>query len=291
MDFDFALILVCIVAFCGMLWLLDIFLLKPQRTQQAESLIQQREAKKGSNKKHSAAAEADEEFQQQLAEIQQEPLVIEYAKSFFPVLFLVLCLRSFLVEPFQIPTGSMIRTLGIGDFVLVNKYAYGVRLPVIGTKILDVGEPKRGEIMVFIPPHEDKYYIKRVVGLAGDTIRFEDNLLYVNGELIEQEYVQDITIDTSLGELPGKLYWEELGGFRHYTQIIDARLRQRDRNTWIVPNGHYFMMGDNRNNSEDSRVWGTVSEDKIVGKAIAVWMHKDPGWNLPTFSRNRWLNQ
>lgn len=292
MDFDFALILVCIVSFCGLLWLLDIFLLKPQRTALAEQFLAKREASKGKKSAQAATGtNADDALQQELAEITQEPLVIEYAKSFFPVLFLVLCLRSFLVEPFQIPTGSMIPTLGIGDFVLVNKYAYGVRLPVIGTKIMDVDDPKRGEIMVFIPPHEDKYYIKRVIGLPGDTIRFEDNLLYVNGDLTEQEFIEDITIDTSLGDLPGKLYWEELGGYRHHTQIIDARLRQRSRNTWIVPNGHYFMMGDNRNNSLDSREWGPVPEKDIVGKAIAVWMHKDPGLNLPTFSRNHWLNQ
>ena len=131
----------------------------------------------------------DEKVAQHIAVLSQEPMVIEYAKSFFPVLLIVLILRSFLVEPFQIPTGSMIPTLEVGDFILVNKYAYGVRLPVIGTKIVDVADPQRGDVMVFIPPHVDSYYIKRVIGMPGDTVRYEDKRLFINGELIGEEFV------------------------------------------------------------------------------------------------------
>tara|TARA_B110000459_G_scaffold158380_1_gene173598 strand:- start:1950 stop:2504 length:555 start_codon:yes stop_codon:yes gene_type:complete len=181
----------------------------------------------------------------------------------------------------------MIPTLEVGDFILVNKYAYGVRLPVIGTKIVDVADPQRGDVMVFIPPHVDSYYIKRVIGLPGDTIRYEDKRLFVNGELITEGFVEDIVIDTNLGDLAGTLHTEIINGVEHATQHITAVTRQRSRTTWVIPNGHYFMMGDNRDNSSDSREWGTVAEEDIVGRAIAVWMHKDPGLNLPTFARNQ----
>lgn len=279
MDIDFSLVLVCLVGFCGLLWLLDSLLLKKPRQAAIADFRQ------------GAGKNLDEEqLNDQLEELAREPVVIEYAKSFFPVLLIVLILRSFLVEPFQIPTGSMIPTLEVGDFILVNKYAYGLRLPVIGTKIVDVDEPDRGEVMVFIPPHENKYYIKRVIGLPGDTVRYEDKNLYINGELIDKEYVEDISVDTGIGPLPGKLYNETINGVEHLTQHIDAAGRRRARTTWVVPNGHYFMMGDNRDNSSDSREWGPVPEKDIVGKAVAVWMHKEPGLNLPSFSRNQVIN-
>ncbi|MCH1598970.1 MAG: signal peptidase I [Pseudomonadales bacterium] len=276
MNVDFSLVLLVLVAFCGFLWILDSVLIKKTRAAAIEEF--QRTKAKG---------QSEDKVQATVAELAQEPLVIEYAKSFFPVLLIVLILRSFLVEPFQIPTGSMIPTLEVGDFILVSKYAYGVRLPVIGTKIMDVEDPKRGEVMVFIPPHEDKYYIKRVIGLPGDTVRYEDKNLYINGELIDKEYVEDIEVETGIGPLSGTLYTETLGDVSHAAQHIDAVGQRRARTTWVIPNGHYFMMGDNRDNSADSREWGAVPEENIVGKAIAVWMHKDPGLNLPTFSRNQ----
>lgn len=279
MDVDFALILVVLVGICGALWLLDTLLLKPVRKTAIEEYL----AKRGNRP-------ADGEHDSQLELLAREPLVVEYAKSFFPVLLLVLFLRSFLFEPFQIPTGSMIPTLDVGDFILVNKYAYGLRLPVIGTKLMNVDEPKRGEVMVFIPPVEDVYYIKRVIGLPGDRIRYEDKNLYVNGELISREYVEPITVDTEQGGLPGSLYKEEIGGVVHDTQLIDVIGSRGGRTSWIIPEGYYFMMGDNRDNSSDSRVWGPVHESKIVGKAVAIWLHKEPGLHLPNFSRNRLIN-
>ncbi len=279
MDIDFALVLVCLVAFCGALWLLDHLLIKKSRDEAIADY--QRNRTKG---------KSEEQIREDLEELAREPIVIEYAKSFFPVLLIVLVLRSFLVEPFQIPTGSMIPSLLVGDFVLVNKYAYGLRLPVIGTKLVDIEDPQRGEVMVFIHPQEGKYYIKRVVGLPGDTIRYEDKNLYINGELIDKEYVSDTTVDTQIGELPGTLYSEILGGVEHATQHIEGIGNRRTRTTWVIPGGQYFMMGDNRDNSFDSREWGTVPEENIVGKAIAVWMHKEPGLNLPTFQYNKWIN-
>ena len=276
MDIDFSLVLVILVSISGGLWLLDVLLIKRSRLEAIQNYtLTQARGKKNS------------EIESTVAELSKEPLVIEYAKSFFPVLFLVLVLRSFLIEPFQIPTGSMIPTLNVGDFILVNKYAYGVRLPVVGTKIVSVDDPKRGEVMVFIPPHENKYYIKRVIGLPGDTVRYENKSLFINGEPIEKEFVENITVNTSIGDLAGTLSRENLGSVIHPTQHIDAAGGRRLRTTWVVPNGHYFMMGDNRDNSADSREWGPVSEENIVGKAIAVWMHKEPGLNLPTFFENR----
>ena len=181
MDIDFSLVLVCLVSGCAALWLLDTLWFKKFRLQAIADY-------EGTQ----AKGKTEEKVAQDIAGLSQEPLIIEYAKSFFPVLLIVLVLRSFLVEPFQIPTGSMIPTLEVGDFILVNKYAYGVRLPVIGTKIVDVADPKRGDVMVFIPPHVDSYYIKRVIGMPGDTIRYEDKRLFVNGELIGEEFVEEI---------------------------------------------------------------------------------------------------
>ena len=276
MDIDFSLVLVVLVAICGVLWLLDFLFIKRSRIEAIENY-----------KRTQASGRKKDEIENAVAELSKEPLLIEYAKSFFPVLFLVLVLRSFLIEPFQIPTGSMIPTLNVGDFILVNKYAYGVRLPVLGTKIVNVDDPKRGEVMVFIPPHENKYYIKRVIGLPGDTVRYENKALFINGEAIGKEFVENIIVNTSIGDLAGTLSSENLGPVIHPTQHIDVAGGRRLRTTWVVPNGHYFMMGDNRDNSADSREWGPVSEKNIVGKAIAVWMHKEPGLNLPTFFQNR----
>ncbi|MCO1334924.1 signal peptidase I [Microbulbifer sp. OS29] len=212
---------------------------------------------------------------------QEDPVVVEYAKSFFPILAIVFVLRSFLVEPFQIPSGSMIPTLEIGDFILVNKYAYGVRLPVSRTKVMDVGEPKRGDVMVFFPPHKnDTYYIKRVIGLPGDNIELKNNVLYVNGKLAKQELIRVIPPSNPQREV----MWEDLDGYRHEMQK-NVRASRYSNFSGVVPEGHYFMMGDNRDNSLDSRDWGFVPEKDIVGKAFAIWMHWDKLLSLPSFKR------
>ncbi|MBU2097377.1 MAG: signal peptidase I [Gammaproteobacteria bacterium] len=254
MDIDFSLVLVILVAVCGVIWLIDHLLFAKSRQQAGKT---------------------------------EEPVVVEYAKSFFPVLFIVLMLRSFLVEPFQIPSGSMIPTLEVGDFILVNKYHYGLRLPVIGTKIVENNEPQRGEVMVFIPPHDSRYFIKRVVGLPGDRIEYDNKVLRINGEAIQTDIVEEVLIETSIGFREGVLINEQLGVSNHKAQILTNDNRNVRRSSWVVPPGHYFMMGDNRDNSADSREWGPVPEENIVGKAFAIWMHKDPGFQLPTFSRNQ----
>jgi signal peptidase I len=263
MSVNFPLILVLATAFTGVIWLLDIFLLRPRREQSVED-----------------AGDISEQAKEKMLE---ESALVEYSVSFFPVLLLVLVLRSFLFEPFQIPTGSMIPTLEVGDFILVNKYSYGVRLPVIGTKVIEVGEPRNGEVMVFIPPHQDEYFIKRVVGIPGDRVRYQDKTLYINGEKQNQAFIAQIP-PVNPRYL---LYREKLGEIEHTIQrntLRDTRVEE-----WVVPEGHYFMMGDNRDQSSDSRFWGLVSEDKIVGRAVAVWLHKKPGLRLPEFSRNGWI--
>lgn len=214
----------------------------------------------------------------------EDPTLVEYARSFFPVLLLVLLLRSFLAEPYQIPSESMVPTLEVGDFILVNKYAYGLRLPVFGTKIVEVGEPARGDVMVFIPPHDSRYFIKRVIGLPGDTVRYANKVLYINGERLQYELV---------GEVSGRNYGPDM---REYVESFGDKSYRIYKNgdfesarEWQIPPGEYLMMGDNRDKSQDSRWWGLAREENIVGKAVAIWMHKEPGWHLPDFARNRWL--
>ena len=212
-----------------------------------------------------------------------QPKLVEYAYSFFPVLLLVFVLRGFVAEPYQIPSESMVPTLEVGDFILVSKYAYGLRMPVLGTKLLNVDTPKRGEMMVFVPPHQDEYFIKRVVGTPGDIVRNQDKTLYINGEKQNQTFIAQIPPVN-----PRYLrYRERRGSTEHMIQ----RNPYRDTSVeeWIVPEGFYFMMGDNRDQSSDSRSWGLVPEDQIVGQAFAIWLHKKPGLRLPEFSRNRWI--
>jgi signal peptidase I len=263
MSINLPLVLVIATGFTGLVWMLDYLVLRPKRRAALE-----------------LAGDVDDVTRD---EILAEPSVVEYSISFFPVLAIVLILRSFLFEPFQIPTGSMIPTLAVGDFILVNKFSYGIRLPVIGTKVLDIGEPANGEVMVFIPPHQDEYFIKRVVGIPGDRVRYQDKTLYINGKKQTQTFVAQIP-----PVKPKYLqYREKLGDTEHLIQRNPYRETRVDE--WVVPEGHYFMMGDNRDQSSDSRYWGLVSEGNIVGKAVAVWLHKKPGLRLPEFSRNGWI--
>ena len=212
--------------------------------------------------------------------VRQTEGAVEFVASLAPVLGLVLVLRSFVVEPFQIPSSSMVPTLKVGDFILVNKWTYGIRLPVLRTKIIELNSPERGDVMVFFPPHEERYFIKRVVGLPGDEIHVLDGVLYINGDKMSQKVLQ--------GETPAPrsvVMTEDLDGLKHAMQrrILPTRLSQNY--TAVVPQGHYFMMGDNRDNSSDSRVWGPVPEERIVGRAFARWMFWDKFLSLPSFDR------
>ena len=274
MDIDFPLILVILVFGSGLIWLLDAVLLAPGRRRTQEELQGQHP---GWEQEGSAEALT---YQARLAETASEPVLVEYAKSFFPVLLIVFVLRSFLVEPFQIPSSSMVPTLQVGDYILVNKYTYGIRLPVLRTKVLSLNEPQRGDVMVFFPPHmNDTYFIKRVVGLPGDTVSYRNKRLFVNGKALDEEKLAVMPEGASRYQVG----LESLGPANHLFQVDETR-PARDFSVQVKP-GHYFMMGDNRDNSSDSRIWGQVPEEDIVGKAFAIWMHWDSLLSVPSFSR------
>ena len=272
MHFDLESILVIGSALTGLIWLLDIVWLRPQRQATATATTAQ------------AGIAGAPDAQATSINAVQEPWYIEYSRSFFPVLLVVLVLRAFVAEPFRIPSGSMIPTLLVGDFILVNKFSYGVRLPVIHTKILDTSEPKRGDVAVFRWPRDPSLdYIKRVIGVPGDRIKYVDKKLYVNGELIDT---------TLLGAYEGHDQYshrmefemqENLLGVEH--QILINQGRRSLDYIDVVPEGHYFVMGDNRDNSNDSRFWGFVPEENLVGRALFIWMNWDAVKRSINFSR------
>ena len=250
---NFALILLILLLLSGAIWVADAFFLRKRRPADA-----------------------------------RDPWWVEYGASFFPVILVVFLLRSFLVEPFKIPSGSMIPTLQVGDFILVNKYAYGIRLPVLNRKIIDVGSPQRGDVMVFRYPEDPSLdYIKRVIGLPGDTIAYQNKKLTINGQTVPSERIDDY-------QHPERLYYsqqfiEKIGETEHRAlNDVDAppyipgpvQFPNRQDCSYnalgvicTVPPGHYFVMGDNRDNSRDSRYWGFVPEENIVGKAFFIWLN------------------
>lgn len=224
---------------------------------------------------------------------QKEPLWIEYSKSFFPVILAVFLLRSFLVEPFKIPSGSMIPTLHVGDFILVNKFTYGIRLPIADIKLVEVNKPQRGDVMVFrYPVNPSMNFIKRVVGVPGDVIEYHNKQLTINGVLQQQhaEGEDDYTDERTGFKVRAMKFSENLNGHQHpilvrpdrplldpngvmdFPNRGDCTITEDDLRC-TVPPGNYFMMGDNRDNSEDSRYWGFVPDRNIVGKAFVIWMN------------------
>jgi signal peptidase I len=258
MNFDFPTILVGATFFTGLVWALDAVLLAPARRRKAAGLV---------------SGGADDSVQ--VAATLKESTLVEYCKSFFPVILAVLLLRSFLVEPFRIPSGSMMPTLLVGDFILVNKFSYGIRLPVLDTKIIEIGEPQRGDVVVFRYPNDPSVdYIKRVVGLPGDRIGYFNKVVYINGE--------------PAGQVPGGVYIgkgsgvnmsgasrrkEQLGEVQH--DILVMPRTPGLEGEFVIAEDEYFVMGDNRDNSNDSRFWGSVPETHLVGKAFSIWMNWD----------------
>jgi signal peptidase I len=259
MNFDFPTILVAATFFTGLAWAADSMLWAPRRQRRAAGLVDQ-----------GIAAESE-----QVIATLKEPTWIEYCKSFFPVILAVLLLRSFLVEPFRIPSNSMMPTLLTGDFILVNKYAYGIRLPVLNAKVLETGAPQRGDVVVFRYPKDPSVdYIKRVVGIPGDRISYYNKMLHINGEPAEQ-----LTSSVYVGKGSGVSMSgaseriEQLGDMQHHILVMPRTPGLEGE--YIVPEGSYFVMGDNRDNSNDSRYWGPVPEQNLVGKAFRIWMNWD----------------
>lgn len=214
---------------------------------------------------------------------EKEPLLIEYARAFFQIFLIVLVIRSAIIEPFRIPSGSMMPTLLIGDFILVNKFSYGIRLPVINKKIIDIGEPEKGDVVVFrYPKDESVDYIKRVVAVPGDTLDYKNKTLIVNGKPIKQVQL-GIYNGTGSGEnMTGTLESvESVGDIEHSILVnqlypdFPPGCQMLSSGTITVPEGYYFVMGDNRDNSNDSRCWGYVPEENLAGKAFGIWMSWD----------------
>ena len=261
---DFSLILFIALIVTGIIVLLDQFIFAPRRRLTTIAIDN--------------LGTANDNEQSENTSDQHIPLIIEYARAFFPVILLVFVLRSFIVEPFRIPSGSMYPTLNIGDFILVNKYHYGIRLPIINSKIIDFSEPQRGEVMVFKYPHDPKInFIKRVVGVPGDVIRYENKKLIINGEPVSFDYQGTYMLPRDIGSRTETDQYEEvLSGIPHYVindpGIISRGTRGREIH---VPEGNYFVMGDNRDHSNDSRSWGFVPESNIVGRAFFIWFSWD----------------
>lgn len=253
MNIDFAAVLVALTLLSGLIWLTDSLLFAGKRKAVP-----------------SRTAGAKEE-----KATPPVPLVVDYAKSFFPIFLLVLILRSFIAEPFRIPSASMMPTLLIGDFILVNKYDYGIRLPVIDTKIIENRTPVRGDIIVFRYPEDPSIpYIKRVVGLPGDHIAYYDKTLYINGEPMHQESLGTYRAKGSGKMMDGvSLGREYLDDVQH--QILVDPERYSREVEGVVPAGHYFVLGDNRDNSKDSRYWGFVPDENLIGRAFMIWMYWD----------------
>lgn len=253
MHLDFAGILVFLTVLTGAIWGVDALLFAPRRRATA------------------GVGGAGEETPGPT-----DPVIVDYARSFFPVILIVLIIRSFIFEPFRIPSSSMMPTLLIGDFILVNKFSYGLRLPVLHTRFLAIGRPQRGDVVVFrFPKDLSVDYIKRVVGVPGDKITYRDKMLYVNGKAMTQRSLGRYIDGTYRGEMRGAEQLSEQLLEVEHDILVRPNVHGKELVDFVVPEGHYFVMGDNRDNSNDSRFWGPVPEENLVGKAFAIWMNWD----------------
>ncbi|NYT85541.1 signal peptidase I [Pollutimonas harenae] len=284
MSWDFALILFVLLVITGIVWCLDFFYWRARRRANGVAAM----AATGPAVAGLGQAEAARVRQEAYDNANRAPWWIEYCVSFFPVILFVFALRSFVVEPFRIPSGSMLPTLQNGDLILVNKFQYGIRLPVIDKKVIELGKPSRGDVMVFrYPVDTDVDYIKRVVGLPGDVIQYRNKVLTINGKEVAHTRAGDF-FEPDRSAYVGR-YTEQLGDVQHnillnkqasqdYMAITNYPYRENceylgNGVRCTVPPGHYFMMGDNRDNSLDSRYWGFVPDEYIVGRAFFIWMN------------------
>jgi signal peptidase I len=285
---NFALILFVLTIITGAIWFLDVFYFARQRRMIADAALADFDARNARLATEGVKLDVNSRAEME-ANLLRQPTWIEYSGSFFPVIALVFFMRSFLCEPFKIPSSSMVPTLLVGDLILVNKYAYGIRLPILNKKIIEVGDPQRGDVMVFKYPKDITMdYIKRVVGVPGDKIVYQNKHLTVNGKPLTY---QELPLYLNEGLTYSKQLEENLLGVQHKILNDDAQTRSlnlagvqdfpykdqcsynEDGFACTVPAGQYFMMGDNRDNSADSRYWGFVPNQNIVGKAFCVWMN------------------
>ena len=279
---NFALFLFILLVVTGLVWGVEGITLRRRREMAAAQALARLESELSQEPDDKRVRVREE----QRARLLKQPWWVEYSVSFFPVILIVFLLRSFLVEPFKIPSSSMVPTLLVGDFILVNKYAYGIRLPVVNKKVIDIGEPHRGDVMVFRYPEDPSLdYIKRVIGLPGDRLEYRNKRLTINGQLVPVRQVDDYLSRERMQF--SRRYIEKLNGVEHEILLEDdapaAVLPSRaaagnctynmNGLACTVPPGHYFVMGDNRDNSSDSRVWGFVPDENIVGKAFFIWLN------------------
>lgn len=286
-DGNFALMLFLAVVVTGLYWLAERLYFWPKRRRAAAEL-EATVSRRNAELRQQGVRQVDGDVTKARAELLAQPWWLDWTAGLFPVILVVFLLRSFLFEPFKIPSGSMIPTLLVGDLILVNKYHYGLRLPVINTRLTEGTAPRRGDVMVFrYPPKPSLDYIKRVVGVPGDEVSYLNKRLTINGEPVAIEPVADFFDEDSMRY--AKQYEEKLGEKPHRLLIDDDRpafipgaeqFPNRDNCRYSVegvvckvPEGHYFMMGDNRDNSLDSRYWGFVPNKNIVGRAVFVWMN------------------
>jgi signal peptidase I len=300
MNIDLAAILLSLVVISGIIWLFDIIRFVPKRKKKLAKI--DNDIKNSIQKKLAGLAEETSKVQREIAKkdfekslnisankqreaINELPVLIDLARSLFPVFLIVLLLRSFLVEPFRIPSGSMMPTLLVGDFILVNKYIYGIKLPVLNKKIIEIGKPERGDVAVFRYPKDHSIpYIKRVVGLPGDDLEyhFDNKTVYINGEIATQEMVEIYKGVGKGSNMTGAEHrLENLGNITHDILLLPDRLSMPSRGLdgrilkIKIPENKYFVFGDNRDNSRDSRYWGFVDDSEFVGKAFFIWMNWD----------------
>jgi signal peptidase I len=227
-----------------------------------------------------------------LAQNQPRPYIVAQAYSFFGVLLLVWVIRSFLIQPYRVPTGSLLPTVVPGDFLVVNQFSYGLHFPIGNKKIVDIGKPKRGDIALFyFPPNPNMVFVKRVIGLPGDYIESKNQVLYINGKKMTQTTLEN-AVDhepasaTNFEEhIPVTIKEEDLAGVKHHIYLSHLNTPLAADFSVHVPEKSYFMMGDNRDNSDDSRVWGFVPEENLIGKAFRIWMNWDPIAHRPQWHR------
>ncbi len=287
---NFPLLLLILTAVTGLYWIAEKWVFLPQRRRAAQALADNDTQRRESLQRQGITqVDNSRDIEGAKERLLAQPWWLDWTAGLFPVILLVFVLRAFLFEPFKIPSGSMIPTLEIGDLILVNKFHYGIRLPVINKKIIPNNDPQRGDVMVFRYPVDPKIdYIKRVVGVPGDEISYINQKLSVNGQPVPEQVLEDYYDEDR--RLFSKQFNEKLGDMEHRILVdptlpssygMRARAFPHSENcrytaegvTCKVPAGHYFMMGDNRDNSEDSRFWGFVPDENIVGKAFFVWMN------------------